>query len=110
MVTIDCANPQQLAGFWIKALGVQVDQDYGEYLILTAAAEGGAKLAFQKVPEARIGKNRVHVDFGTDDHAAEVRRLVGLGATEVEEHSMPGMGWTVLTDPEGNEFCVGAYH
>jgi predicted enzyme related to lactoylglutathione lyase len=60
------------------------------------------------VPEPRSGKNRVHVDWRTDDREAEVRRLVELGATAQGEHEVPGLRWTVLVDPEGNEFCVGS--
>jgi len=107
MVTVDCADPRQLAGFWTKALGVEVEVDYEEYLILTPAKEGGTKLAFQRVPEPREGKNRLHLDFATEDWASEVKRLVALGASEVDEQVMPGLTWTVLADPEGNVFCVG---
>lgn len=106
MITIDCADPRGLAEFWTAALGTTVAQDYeGEFLVL-APPEGGLPLGLQRVPEPRVGKNRVHVDFGGDDRAAEVKRLVELGAKEVAEHSVPGLAWTVLTDPEGNEFCV----
>jgi catechol 2,3-dioxygenase-like lactoylglutathione lyase family enzyme len=105
--TIDCADPQQLAAFWTRAIGVEVAGDYGEFVLLKPAKEGGATLGFQKVPEPRAGKNRVHPDFSTTDRAGEVKRLVELGAKEVGEHSQPGLDWTVLTDPEGNEFCVG---
>ncbi|HVW41892.1 MAG TPA: VOC family protein [Amycolatopsis sp.] len=107
MITIDCAEPASLARFWTAALGVPVAQDYGEYLVLAPAGDGGPALGLQKVPEPRAGKNRVHVDFTTPDRAAEVTRLVGLGAKEVAEHSVPGLTWTVLQDPDGNEFCVG---
>jgi predicted enzyme related to lactoylglutathione lyase len=110
MITIDCADPRSLAEFWTAALGTEVAQDYeGEFLIL-APAEGGLPLALQRVPEARVGKNRVHVDFGGDDRDAEVKRLVELGAKEVAKHEVPGLAWTVLTDPEGNEFCVSGKH
>jgi predicted enzyme related to lactoylglutathione lyase len=106
MITIDCADPRGLARFWTAALGTTVAQDHeGEFLVL-APPEGGLPLGLQKVPEARAGKNRVHLDFGGDDRAAEVRRLVELGAKEVGEHAVPGLAWTVLADPEGNEFCV----
>ncbi|MEQ0558911.1 VOC family protein [Amycolatopsis sp. NEAU-NG30] len=108
MITIDCADPRSLAQFWTAALGTTVAQDYeGEFLILTPPV-GGLPLALQRVPEPRTGKNRVHVDFGGDDREAEVKRLVELGAKEVAEHRVPGLAWTVLTDPEGNEFCVSA--
>jgi predicted enzyme related to lactoylglutathione lyase len=108
-VTIDCAEPRALAEFWVKALGTTVLRDYGgEFVVLAPAAEGGPYVGLQRVPEERAGKNRVHIDFRAADRPAEVARLVGLGATEVAEHSVPGMTWTVLTDPEGNEFCVGS--
>jgi predicted enzyme related to lactoylglutathione lyase len=107
MVTIDCPEPRRLATFWAAALDPTVAADYdGEYLIL-AGKDGRPMVGLQKVPEGKSGKNRVHLDFSTDDRAAEVSRLLGLGATQIAEHSMPGLGWTVLTDPEGNEFCVG---
>ena len=64
---------------------------------------------FIKVPEPRTVKNRVHVDFGADNREAEIERLIGLGATRGETHTMAefGITWTVLQDPEGNELCVG---
>ena len=62
---------------------------------------------FAKVSEKKQAKNRVHVDLTTPDPGA-VDRLVALGATFVEEHEVPGGShrWTVMQDPEGNEFCV----
>ncbi|MDA3624334.1 VOC family protein [Saccharopolyspora oryzae] len=111
MVTIDCASPQTLAEFWTRALDTSVVLDVGEFMMLAPNREGGVALGLQRVPEPRTGKNRVHVDLGTTDRAAEVRRLVELGATEVGEHEAPGgLSWTVLTDPEGNEFCVASGH
>jgi len=108
MVTIDCADPKGLARFWTEALGTTISHDMeGAYLILAPATEGGVALALQKVPESKSGKNRVHIDLTTQGRAADVARLVGLGATVVDEHEFPGFAWTVLTDPEGNEFCVG---
>ncbi|MFD4255092.1 VOC family protein [Amycolatopsis thermoflava] len=110
MVTVDCADPRQMAAFWCAALGVRVDQDWGEYLVLTPAREGGVRLGFQQVPEERAGKNRLHLDLATIDRDGEVARLVGLGAAKLAEHEVPGLTWTVLTDPEGNQFCVGEPH
>ena len=51
----------------------------------------------------------MHVDLSGGSRADEVPRLVGLGAAILGEHQMPGLAWTVLADPEGNEFCVGEY-
>ncbi|MCP2256881.1 Glyoxalase-like domain-containing protein [Streptoalloteichus tenebrarius] len=104
MVTIDCLDPHRLAEFWTRALGASVVGDWGGFLVL--GVEGAPALGLQRVPEPRAGKNRVHLDFAADDREAEVRRLEELGATRVTEHSAPGLAWTVLADPEGNEFCV----
>ena len=61
---------------------------------------------FAKVPESKSAKNRLHLDFMTPDVEAEVTRLVELGATRVADREEYGYTWTVMTDPEGNEFCV----
>lgn len=110
MITIDCADPRGLAEFWTAALGTTVAQDFeGEFLFL-APPEGGLSLGLQRVPEPRVGKNRVHIDLGAEDREQEVKRLVALGATEQAQHEVPGFAWTVLSDPEGNEFCVSGSH
>jgi predicted enzyme related to lactoylglutathione lyase len=108
-VTIDTANPRQLAEFWLKALDLQVAFDAeGEFMLLRSSSKPTqTAIGLQKVPEPKAGKNRVHIDFSTDDRAAEVARLVALGAEEGATHEMPGLTWTVLTDPDGNEFCIG---
>ncbi|MEV5201616.1 VOC family protein [Streptomyces sp. NPDC053720] len=68
----------------------------------------GRRLLFQRVPEAKTTKNRLHLDVhaGPERRQAEVERLVGLGAAVLREVAEQGGTWTVLTDPEGNEFCV----
>ena len=82
----------------------------GGYVVLHPASENSTALAFQQVPEERSGKNRVHVDFLSEDQEKEVERLVGLGARELAKHDEPSIGsWTVLADPEGNEFCVATH-
>jgi len=111
MVTVDCAEPAVLARFWSAALDTTVITDYdGEFIMLAPPPEGGPLLAFQRVPEPREGKNRLHLDLGapTGDRQAEVERLVGLGAGVLGERGDPEVfAWTTLTDPEGNEFCIG---
>jgi hypothetical protein len=109
-VTIDCADPRKLAEFWTEALRTSVGGDYGEYVFLNPTTEDGPYVGLQRVPEERAGKNRVHIDFRTEDRAGEVERLVKLGARKVADHSVPGLDWTILQDPEGNEFCVGSPH
>jgi predicted enzyme related to lactoylglutathione lyase len=104
MITIDCAEPRKLADWWVSALGASVAADYGEFVMVAAAP---LVLGFQRVPESKQAKNRVHVDFSADDYAADVKRLADLGAEVVGENSAPGgLVWTTLRDPEGNEFDV----
>jgi hypothetical protein len=98
MVTIDCADPRALATFWTEAAGYQVAVDYGVFMML---AGDGLQLGLQQAPGPRVGKNQVHINWRTDDREAEVRRLVGLGATVLDEQEIPGLRWTVRTDPEG---------
>ncbi|MGH3711863.1 MAG: VOC family protein [Micromonosporaceae bacterium] len=109
-VTIDCEDPRGLAEFWTKAVGYEITQDFEGFFVMLTPTDGGGYIGLQKVPEKRAGKNRVHIDFATQDRKAEVERLIGLGATAVAEHSVPGLTWSVLQDPEGNEFCVGSHH
>ena len=110
MVTVDCADPVGLSSFWAAALDTQVASGNENFVVLSPPPLGGPLLAFQRVPEARTGKNRLHLDLGapSGDRRAEVERLVGLGATVLDDRGDPdGFAWTTLTDPEGNEFCVG---
>ncbi len=68
----------------------------------------GRRLLFQRVPEPKTGKNRLHLDLhpGPDRRSAEVERLTGLGASVLREVREAGGEWVVMADPEGNEFCV----
>jgi hypothetical protein len=109
MVTLDCHDPRQLAEFWTRALDLTVVVDVEEFLMLAPAHADGVKLGLQWVPEPRTAKNRMHLDLGTPDRAGEVARLTAMGATVRGEGEAPGLTWTVLADPEGNEFCVGQY-
>jgi hypothetical protein len=66
----------------------------------------GPGLAFQQVEDPTPGKNRIHVDFSTPDMEEEVKRLVGLGASETGRGNFGDFEWVVLADPDGNAFCV----
>jgi predicted enzyme related to lactoylglutathione lyase len=119
-VVIDCADHGRVVDFWAAALGYERREVNEQYVALVPTArepgpEPGAEpgpepgrpaLLFQKVPEPKTAKNRVHLDFRAEDMADEVTRLVGLGATVIAERSLGDFAWTVLADPEGNEFCV----
>ncbi len=108
-ITFDCVDAARLARFWADALGRPVDEDAQPFFasIGFPAQPGQQALLFLQVPEGKTTKNRMHIDLtASGDRAAEVARLVGLGATEVGDHDEWGHRWTVMNDPEGNEFCV----
>ena len=107
-VVIDCADHGRVMDFWASALGYARREVNEQYVALVPPAReaGLPPLLFQKVPEPKVAKNRVHLDFRADVMADEVARLVGLGATVLAERRLGDFAWTVLADPEGNEFCV----
>ena len=145
-VTFDAHDPETLSRFWADAMGyvnppppgrelapgqdpfeawhaflAEIGVPESEWNSASAAEDphgDGPRLFFQRVPEAKSVKNRVHIDLlggggpsvPLDEQrrrvAAEVARLEGLGAVRVEEHDDLGVHWVVMRDPEGNEFCV----
>jgi predicted enzyme related to lactoylglutathione lyase len=107
-LTFDCTDAVRLAGFWSDVLGRPVDPDAsGEFATIGAANSApGPSWMFIKVPEPKQLKNRVHVDLSAENMAAEIDRLVALGATRLGEFDESGARWTTLADPEGNEFDV----
>jgi hypothetical protein len=134
-VAIDCENPHVLADWWAEALGWQVepqDEAFIRRMVETGAASeadttrhrgalvwavgaaitspepGRPRVLFQRVPEPKTVKNRMHFDVrvGPERREAEVARLLSLGATELWRASQGPYEWATLADPEGNEFCV----
>ena len=137
-VTFDCADPDRLAHFWADLLGYELDSppagfdSWEEWLrdmgipesewnsasAVSDPAGHGPRIFFQRVPEQKQQKNRVHLDVnaggrrGTpdDDRRAAVdeavERAIGLGATKVRLVEERGERHYVMTDPEGNEFCL----
>jgi hypothetical protein len=104
-VNVDAADPVMLGRWWQAALDWVVINDDPEEFEIRPSERLLPGLLFVPVPEAKSGKNRLHLDFRPEDQEAEVARLVALGAT----HADVGQGsqtWVVLADPEGNEFCV----
>ena len=81
-VVLDCADPEGLARFWAEALGYRQQPLEEPYLMLLPARRGaGPVLALQRVPEPKVGKNRMHIDLHVEDLDGDVARLVALGAT-----------------------------
>jgi predicted enzyme related to lactoylglutathione lyase len=107
-IVIDTVDPARIAPFWCALLGVRERGWFGDdYLMLTT--DGGAPpVAFQRVPEAKSVKNRLHVDLAVDDLDGAFAQIVALGGSAVSDIlEMPGgYRWRVMADPEGNEFCI----
>ncbi|MGW2372342.1 MULTISPECIES: VOC family protein [Kitasatospora] len=112
-VTIDCADPHGLAGFWAQALDGTLGEDDNPGDEEAVVNSAGASLLFIRVPEGKSAKNRIHLDLQPQDRGRdeEVERLVALGATVLADRRNPdGTGWVTLADPEGNELCVERSH
>ncbi|SFO12150.1 hypothetical protein SAMN05660359_01548 [Geodermatophilus obscurus] len=134
-VTIDSTDPHTQADWWAEALGWQVEPQDEAFIrrmvdaghateadttthrgalvwalgaAITSPDPGRPRVLFQRVPEPRTGKNRLHLDVhvGAERREAEVSRLVELGATELWRSAQGPLEWVTLADPEGNEFCV----
>jgi Glyoxalase-like domain len=112
-IAFDCDDVLKVANFWSALLGRPLDEGSGELWASIGGADGERvepAWYFNKVPEPKQAKNRVHPDVTTPDYPSIVDRLTTMGATVVGEHEVPGADhrWTVMCDPEGNEFCVAA--
>jgi predicted enzyme related to lactoylglutathione lyase len=107
-LVLDCADPQRLAEFWAPALGYVSLGMAGSYAVLLPDGRPGPKLLLQQVPEPKRTKNRMHLDIEAPDIEGEAVRLEGLGAQRIQEEHVQehGTTWILMTDPEGNEFCV----
>lgn len=133
-VTFDAADPHALAAWWAVLLGYEVEDSHdfitgliesgmvtesdciridGRLRFADAVAASdpdgaGPRLYFQRVPEPKAAKNRVHLDVpsGADDLEGEAARLVATGATIIDYGTQGDHRWAVMQDPEGNEFCL----
>ncbi len=115
-IVIDCANAPALARFWASVLDGYNVRPYDQKEIARLAERGftpetdpevavdgpGPTLFLQQVAERKAARNRIHLDITGGDRSELVERLRGLGATVRDEHET----FTVMQDPEGNEFCV----
>jgi glyoxalase superfamily protein len=129
-VTFDCSNPEALATFWaavlgypppdleafharLRSLGIR-DEDLSNCCRIEDPDGERPRLFFQRVPEPKVSKNRVHLDVGAsprgsaerDEIDAEVARIVELGGRVLRSVADETGYFTVMQDPEGNEFCV----
>ena len=118
---IDAHDPRRLARWWAEVLDYHVVHESAEMTFIAqrsfpriivqdssrafAGPPPGPGLLFIAVGAEKSAKNRVHLDINPDDQDAEVERLVDMGARHVDI-GQKEVGWVVLADPEGNEFCV----
>ncbi|MEV0457381.1 VOC family protein [Catellatospora methionotrophica] len=104
-VAFDAADPGALARWWAQIFDSEAD---GDDHAAAFDLPSGQTVYFQRVPEPKAVKNRLHLCLQSDTpRDVEVDRITALGATMVADHRIAdGTGWAVLADPEGNEFCV----
>ncbi len=106
-VTFDCTNPEVMADFWVQALGYVREGSDDEYAAIIDPEGRRPRILFLRVPEPKAVKNRVHLDLHGADMEAQVEQLLALGGKRLRTgEDEDGDIWTVMVDPEGNEFCV----
>jgi catechol 2,3-dioxygenase-like lactoylglutathione lyase family enzyme len=108
-VMLDCSNPDVLVEFWGQVLGIEEKARYPNFVWMSRMSDGGPALAFQVVPEKKSVKNRMHLDLTVEDREAFAEFVLSLGGNRVADHEVEGFHWTVMADPEGNEFCIVAH-
>ena len=111
--TIDCHDAYALSTWWKPVLGyIDVPGDpneAGDEECMIVDPDTGHRLLFIETGDPKHGKNRVHFDLAPTDRMRdeEIQRVCALGAAVVaDRRNADGTGWTVLADPEGNEFCI----
>ena len=107
-IVIDCADVRRLAAFWAVVLGAPTPAIRSDdWATVDEPRSGGVTVAFQRVPEGKVTKNRLHLDIWSTDIATDTARLVTLGASTVGGLVIDEPGpFQVMHDPEGNEFCL----
>jgi predicted enzyme related to lactoylglutathione lyase len=109
-LVIDANDPERLTRFWCAMLGVEVDSSIGDgQFIVLSPTKDGLTVGFQKVPEQKTTKNRVHLDLVVEDLDAATAEIEALGGRWLEPDTtrdLEGFQWRIMADPEGNEFDI----
>lgn len=109
-LVIDTVDPARLTPFWCGLLEVQVATTIGDgTFVVLSRAKGGLIIGFQRVPEAKAGKNRLHLDLVVEDlekATAEIESLGGRWLEPGNTRELEGFRWRIMADPEGNEFDI----
>lgn len=110
-IVIDTYDLPRLARFWSEVLGWKILSAREQEVVIGADVDAAVGICLMPAGEKKSVKNRVHLDLnpggaGPEDREAEIRRILALGARRVDIGQTGNESWTVLADPEGNEFCV----
>ena len=105
---INVANVERSTLFWTAALNYVVRGADSTFAVLTDPRRRWSNVSLQLWEKPRVGRNRLHLDLYSDNQAAEVERLEGLGAERLAWDYPPDADYVVMADPDGNEFCVVA--
>lgn len=108
-VVINVLDLEREVDFWMDFLRTSIARSVDGFTWL-AARDGEPSVALQLVEHAAEGPRRLHLDFSTDDVETEVSRVVTLGGSIVARHQVADFAWTIVADPEGNEFCLSLTH
>jgi predicted enzyme related to lactoylglutathione lyase len=107
-IVIDALDPRPVAEFWMAVLGWQIVDEQPDMLSIAPPGKTWQTIDIVRVPEHKGVKNRLHLDLRADGSTAEeeIARVLALGARPADVGQPPDVSWTVLADPEGNEFCI----
>lgn len=107
-LAIDALQPRVVADFWCAVLGWHVVDEDGDVISIAPQDRSRPSIDVVAVPEGKTVKNRLHFDLRADGVSAteELERLLDLGARRTDVGQGPDVSWVVLSDPEGNEFCL----
>jgi len=105
-IVLDVNDLERCASFWSEVLGKEISFKAATKYCRIGGGDDPPSLLLQKVPEQHEHKNRAHIDLDVTDFGSAVQRVVDLGGTKLDEISEYGITWAVMTDPDGNEFCL----
>ena len=108
VIAIDALQPRIVADFWCDVLGWQVVDQDDTIVSIASGDRSWPTIDVVRVPDKKTVKNRLHLDLRADgvDTAHELERLLALGARRTDVGQGADATWVVLSDPEGNEFCL----
>jgi predicted enzyme related to lactoylglutathione lyase len=107
-LVIDAHDLPTLARFWAEVLDWKILSEHEREIVIGADENAPMGICFMPVTDAKVVKNRLHLDLtaSAEEREEEIERILALGARRVDIGQSEEVSWTVLADPEGNEFCV----